>query len=107
MKIKKIFVKGFKRFENLAIDGISQSVKLVILVGSNGSGKTSLFEAFNFLFNVIRQQPALDPSYHIKVGTSIPSVNWQEQFNKIKVETHDNLLYYEKIAGDNLNSAEV
>lgn len=31
----------------MEIAGISEKVKLIVLVGPNGSGKTSLFEAFN------------------------------------------------------------
>lgn len=48
MKIKSIDLIKFKRFTQLQIVDIPKTAKLVILVGPNGSGKTSLFEAFNF-----------------------------------------------------------
>ncbi len=47
MKIKEVQLTRFKRFTNLKIIDIPETAKLVVLVGPNGSGKTSLFEAFN------------------------------------------------------------
>lgn len=47
MKIQSVNITKFKRFTDLKIEGLSESIKLVMLVGPNGSGKTSLFEAFN------------------------------------------------------------
>ena len=47
MKLKSIKMKGFKRFTDLTIQNIPETAKLVVLVGPNGCGKTSVFEAFN------------------------------------------------------------
>lgn len=47
MKIKEIKLNKFKRFTDLTIKNIPESAKLIILVGPNGCGKTSIFEAFN------------------------------------------------------------
>ena len=47
MKIKKVTLDRFKRFTDLTITDISETARLIILVGPNGSGKTSLFEALN------------------------------------------------------------
>lgn len=47
MRIKSIQIKDFKRFTDLTIQNIPQTAKLVVLVGPNGCGKTSVFEAFN------------------------------------------------------------
>ena len=47
MKIKRIEIKGFKRFTHLVVESIPDTAKLVVLVGPNGSGKTSFFEALN------------------------------------------------------------
>ena len=49
MKIKKIAIRNFKRFTDLEISAIPDSSKLVLLIGSNGSGKSSLFDAFDWL----------------------------------------------------------
>jgi AAA15 family ATPase/GTPase len=50
MKISKIHIQHFKRFTDLTIEGIPATTKLVVLVGPNGCGKTSLFEAFNYWY---------------------------------------------------------
>lgn len=47
MKIKDIHLSRFKRFTDLTLTNIPSTAKLVVLVGPNGSGKTSLFEALN------------------------------------------------------------
>lgn len=46
MRIKKIHLEQFKRFTNLTIDEIPSTAKLVVLLGPNGCGKSSLFDAF-------------------------------------------------------------
>ncbi|GAB4046398.1 AAA family ATPase [Spirosoma litoris] len=49
MYITKVELQNFKRFTDLTIDGIPTNAKLVLLIGSNGSGKSSVFDAFEFL----------------------------------------------------------
>ncbi len=49
MKIKSLRLKNFKRFTDLTIQGIPDATKLVLLIGSNGSGKSSVFDAFEVL----------------------------------------------------------
>ncbi len=46
MKIKNVHLSNFKRFTDLTISEISPKAKLVVLVGPNGCGKSSLFDAF-------------------------------------------------------------
>ena len=46
MKIKSLQLKNFKRFTDLTIQDIPESAKLVLLIGSNGSGKSSVFDGF-------------------------------------------------------------
>lgn len=52
MKIKEIKIKKFKRFTDLTISEIPETARLIVLVGPNGSGKTSLFEAFNHWYKL-------------------------------------------------------
>ncbi len=46
MKIKSVQLKNFKRFTDLSIENIPEQAKLVLLIGANGSGKSSLFDGF-------------------------------------------------------------
>lgn len=46
MKLKEIHLKKFKRFTDLTITAIPSSARLVVLVGPNGCGKSSVFDAF-------------------------------------------------------------
>jgi len=49
MRIKSIELRNFKRFTELVISDIPETSKLVLLIGSNGSGKSSLFDAFDWV----------------------------------------------------------
>jgi AAA15 family ATPase/GTPase len=49
MRITRLQLKNFKRFTDLSIDGVPKEAKLVLVIGSNGSGKSSIFDAFNSL----------------------------------------------------------
>ena len=46
MKVKSIHLSNFKRFTDLAVDGLPATMRLVVLLGPNGCGKSSLFDAF-------------------------------------------------------------
>lgn len=47
MKIKSIGMKHFKRFTDLTIKGLPKTAKLVVMIGPNGCGKSSVFDALN------------------------------------------------------------
>ena len=46
MRIKSIHLDQFKRFTELTIHNIPSTAKLIVLVGPNGCGKSSIFDAF-------------------------------------------------------------
>lgn len=46
MKITQVKLKGFKRFHDLTINLESPSKRIIALVGPNGCGKSSVFDAF-------------------------------------------------------------
>lgn len=69
MKLKSIKITDFKRFTDLTIQNIPETAKLVVLVGPNGCGKTSVFEAFNQWYRYYGWgSPAYDISYFKKVS---------------------------------------
>lgn len=46
MKIQQIKLKGFKRFHSLILDLGPNPRNVVALVGPNGCGKSTIFDAF-------------------------------------------------------------
>lgn len=50
MRIKRIELNNIKRFTHLVVEGIPDSAKLIMLVGPNGSGKTSFLESMNHYY---------------------------------------------------------
>jgi len=59
MQIQKIQLQNFKRFTDLTIEGIPENTKLVLLIGANGSGKSSVFDAFEVLNSSIKMSISL------------------------------------------------
>jgi energy-coupling factor transporter ATP-binding protein EcfA2 len=49
VQIREIHLQHFKRFTDLTISHVPADAKLVLLVGTNGCGKSSVFDAFNWL----------------------------------------------------------
>ncbi len=70
MKIKSIQLKNFKRFTDLTISDIPEKTKLVLLIGANGSGKSSLFDAFRYAIST-SSSGILDKSFSYSKYKSI------------------------------------
>ena len=62
MKIKSVKVQNFKRFTRLVIENIPETAKLVVLLGPNGCGKSSVFDAFH----LVGQSLGYNSNYHCK-----------------------------------------
>jgi AAA15 family ATPase/GTPase len=75
MFVKKLQFHNFKRFSDLTIDlsKLTKSPKLVLMIGSNGSGKSSLFDGFEMASSFLkRDSDHIQPnykSYFQKTGT--------------------------------------
>ena len=88
MKIKRVHFKKFKRFTDLVITNIPSSAKLVVMVGSNGSGKSSVFDGFRLWHG---QQDGrgfgYDRDYYHKIGTE-ETGPWPQ---KVEIEFYSDL----------------
>ncbi len=73
MKIASIKLKNFKRFTDLTIDNIPESAKLVMIVGPNGCGKTSVFEAINIWKSYIKANLNFTDKSYVYKDQSFPN----------------------------------
>lgn len=91
MKIKQIHLEKFKRFTDLTIKDIPKSVRLVVLVGPNGCGKSSLFDSFKawHLFNGYRN--SVDNDYCKK-----DKEDQREGYNLVHIDFYDNIGAYSR-----------
>lgn len=57
MKIKSLHLKNFKRFTDVTLENIPENAKLILLIGSNGSVKSSVFDSFELISDIIHHKP--------------------------------------------------
>ena len=67
LKIRSIHLQNFKRFTDLKIQNIPPTAKLVVLLGPNGCGKSSLFDAFHYESSAYTGRRPDNPNYYEKV----------------------------------------
>lgn len=98
MKIKKITINKFKRFTNLTISNILETTRLIVLVGPNGSGKTSIFEAFNHWYKLTGYSSATNQEQdYFEKKEGIPSGgSWYQ--NRVNLDFHSS----ETLSGEQL-----
>jgi predicted ATPase len=89
MRIKSVELNQFKRFSHLVVKDIPATTKLIILVGPNGSGKTSFFEGFNHWYNLSGfSNPGEQAYFEKKIeNKSQNSSSWYQ--NKVIIEFHN------------------
>lgn len=92
----------FKRFTNLTLTNLPETAKLIVLVGPNGSGKTSLFEALNhwYKFKGFGDKGSRDYLEKNDGAISTSQTWWQTSSNKVEISFHnEQQLSQEKIKG--------
>lgn len=91
MKIRKMQMKDYKRFHDLTIDLGANPKRIVALVGPNGCGKSSVFDALLYLDNSYgNYRSTRDYKYH--------SLNQNRAYNykNIAIEFDNGSDFYEK-----------
>lgn len=89
MKIKAFQAKIFKRFTDLKISDIPQSANLVVLLGPNGCGKSSVFDGFRQRHGeIMRNFRNWDVDYHSKNIDLEEGVQPTQTSNAISLEFH-------------------
>lgn len=68
MKVRKLVLKKFKRFDDLTIDLGPMPPRIVALVGPNGCGKSTVFDAFEEKLKDVKgvNRASLDASFFLK-----------------------------------------
>ena len=85
MRFKSATVRDFKRFTHLTVQGIPRTARLIILIGPNGCGKSSFFDALRTWDGwTSRKHPSWETDYHAKAG-SLMHNGWQ---NNVQVDFH-------------------
>ncbi len=93
MRITKIELVNFKRFSHLEISNIPESSKLVVVIGSNGSGKSSLFDAFGFVATLIKGDTSTSEDFWKYFGKT------ETKQISVSLQTSDGLIH--TLSGEN------
>lgn len=92
MKVKKVELNNFKRFTHLSVEDIPETVKLIVLVGPNGSGKTSFMEALNHYYKYVGYSNIGDYHYLSKTG-NMDNFNYNQWYDRasklVSIEFYD------------------
>ncbi|MDR2234170.1 MAG: AAA family ATPase [Tannerella sp.] len=93
MKISTVRLTNFKRFTDLLIVNIPSTSKLVLLIGANGSGKSSLFDAFGFIDAAIKHDVARNEDFlhYYKKKNDTPVSVTVKMDNNAEYSVSDNL----------------
>lgn len=92
MKIKKINIKGYKRFFDLTIDLGDNPKRIIALVGPNGCGKSSVFDALLYrssAYGAIGNKGTKDFNYHSL--NSVSTLNHNQINIEFDIGTFDNV----------------
>ena len=86
MFISKLELKNFKRFTDLTIDlsGEKTPPKLVLMIGANGSGKSSVFDVFEWLSSQRKDGTGIGGNYYPKTENLVEATAYFSEARIIK-----------------------
>ena len=82
MRIKSIRLQNYKRFTELTIADVPATARLVVLVGPNGTGKSSVFDSFLLKAGAAVNNYALSgdrEQYYEKVASPETPTKWPDE----------------------------
>ena len=83
MRIKQLRLKAFKRFDDLTIDLGENPARIVALVGPNGCGKSSVFDAFEERLKDVKGANQQEPPWFFHKFSFHPDANVRtDAYNK-------------------------
>lgn len=86
MKLKAVTIKNFKRFTDLTVQGLPESARLIVLVGPNGCGKSSFFDALRIGYGLLSDSGInWEADYHRKASVHSQAFRRDD----IQLEFHD------------------
>ncbi len=88
MRIRNIHLKNYKRFTELTIADLPATAKLVVLVGPNGTGKSSVFDSFLLKAGAAITNRALDGNNERYYEKVVQSSTTHEVANRVGIEFH-------------------
>ena len=83
MRIKRVRLRGFKRFDDLTIDLGDAPDRVIALVGPNGCGKSSVFDAFEEKLKDVKGAGGTEPtSFYTKFAFHPDPARRSEEYRK-------------------------
>ena len=89
MRIKTVRLNNYKRFTELTIADLPETARLVVLVGPNGTGKSSIFDSFLLKANAAVSNQNLSGNTEQYYEKVLKSKTTHHVANRVRIEFHD------------------
>ena len=89
MRIQNIRLKNYRRFTELTIGDLPASARLVVLVGPNGTGKSSVFDSFLLKASAAINNQRLSGNTEQYYEKVLQSQTTHEVAKHVRIEFHD------------------
>ena len=89
MRVKKVHLKNYKRFTELTIAELPETARLVVLVGPNGTGKSSVFDSFLLKAHAAANNHRLSGNTEQYYEKVLQSQTTHEVARRVRIEFHN------------------